>query len=110
MKKPTYIARNRDGSLYGDPIPYTPLIVIVGSMVHKFALHCVGGAWIVAHPASGARVLDVKATHKGMPVSSRHLTLTQARPLAMAQLDAIIERAGSERFNQFLEEKTNEYA
>jgi hypothetical protein len=101
--KPTYIKRDRNRQPYGEPVPYSPLIVLAGTQVHKLALHKLDGAWIVAHPASGARVRDVLATYKGMPVSSKGYTLTQARAAALAQVDAMIERMGTDRFNSVLQ-------
>ena len=101
--KPTYIKRDRKGQPYGEPVPYTPLIVLAGTQVHTLALHKLDRAWIVAHPASGARVRDVLAAHKGVPVSSSGQTLKWARAAALAQVDAMIERMGSDRFNSVLQ-------
>jgi hypothetical protein len=101
--KPTYIKRDRNRQPYGEPVPYSPLIVLSGTQVHKLALHKQDGAWMVAHPASGARMCDVRATYKGMPVSSKGYTLTQAKAAALAQVDAMIERMGTDRFNSVLQ-------
>ena len=101
--KPTYIKRDRKNKPYGEPVPYTPLIVLAGTQVHKLALHKLDGNWIVAHPASGARVRDVLATYKGVPVSSGREPLKWARAAALAQIDAMIERMGSDRFNTVLQ-------
>jgi hypothetical protein len=101
--KPTYIKCDRKGQPYGEPVPYTPLIVLAGTQVHKLALHKLDGEWIVAHPASGARVRDVLATYKGVPVSSGGQTLKWARAAALAQVEAMIERMGSDRFNSVLQ-------
>lgn len=101
--KPTYIKRDRKGQPYGEPVPYTPLIVLAGTEVHKLALHKLDGDWIVAHPASGAKVRDVLATYKGVPVSSGGEPLKWARAAALAQIDAMIERMGTDRFNSVLQ-------
>lgn len=101
--KPTYIKRDRNRKPYGEPVPYSPLIVLSGTQVHKLALHKQDGAWTVAHPASGARVCEVRATYKGVPISSGIATLKWARAAALAQVDAMIERMGTDRFNSVLQ-------
>jgi hypothetical protein len=104
--KPTFTMRDRQGKPFGDPIKYTPLIVIAGTQVHQFALHKMHGAWMVSHPASGARVCDVRATYRGVPVSSSGQPLAWARKAAMAQIDHMIESIGSDRFNWRIEQVT----
>jgi hypothetical protein len=106
--KPTFTMRDRQGKPMGDPIKYTPVIVIAGTQVHKLALHKQHGAWMVSHPASGARVCDLQATYKGVPVSSAGQPLAWARKVAMAQIESIIERIGSDRFNWRIEQVMNE--
>jgi hypothetical protein len=102
--KPTYTRRNRAGLPIGDPVPYDPLIVISGSMVHKLALHKDdSGQWVIAHPASGGKVTRVDSTYKGVPVSSRGMTLARARNLAMIKVEALIEHVGPDAFNNTLQ-------
>ena len=94
-----------------DPVDvdYYPIIYLHGSDAWRLALHrepvlAGKGAWIVSDPVSGYRVCSITASHKGMPVSSNHLTVTQARQAAMMQLDATVERVGAERFTRVLRE------
>jgi len=106
--KPTFTMRDRQGKPFGDPIKYTPLIVIAGTQAHRFALHRQHNEWMVSHPASGARVCDVRATYKGVPVSSAGQPLAWARKAAMAQIESMLERMGSDRFNWRIEQVMNE--
>jgi hypothetical protein len=79
------------------------LIVIAGTETHKLALHKDDwGTWKVTEPESGGLIVRVKNHYKGVPVSSRTLTLKAARALAMAQVDDLIERIGTDSFNATL--------
>jgi len=107
MKKPTYIPYYKEGSPSADnpkEIAYTPLIVIAGSETHKLALHKdADGVWCVADPKSGALVVkSVCGQYKGIRISSRGLTLKEVRQLAIADVELIISRIGSTRFNDVL--------
>ena len=97
----TYIMRDKQGQAFGQPVPYTPIIFTAGTVTHMLALHRVPGMreWVVSHPVVGAKVCRITGSHKGMPCSSKDMTTAQARAAAMAQLDALCERFGSERFN-----------
>ena len=80
-------------------------------MTHRLALHrsSIGVhpsfphsslSWQVSDPISGGLILrDVGASYLGMPVSSAGLSLPTARMIAMARLDALLERIGSDAFN-----------
>lgn len=100
--KPTFQALLRDGTTA--PVEYTPLIVIAGSETHKLALHKnPHGIWAVSDPKSGAGVIRaVDGQYKGIRVSSRGLTLKEIRQLALADVENLIARIGSEKFNAVL--------
>jgi hypothetical protein len=90
----------------GDPIvtfKAHALIVIAGVETHKLALHRDKfKMWNVTDPESGALVVRVHNNYKGMPVSSRTLTLKIARELAAAEVDHLIARVGIDLFNATL--------
>lgn len=91
------------GGVRGEPIPYSPLMVIVGSEAHKLALHKnPHGHWVVSDPKSGAKVCDVNGQYKGIRVSSKGLSLRDIRQLALADADTIAQRVGPDRFNEVL--------
>ena len=102
----TFLMHDKKRQPFGAPVPYTPIIFLCGTVTHRLALHRVPGAltarhrnWAVSHPVIGARVCEVISALHGMPVSSRHLTTKQARAAALAQLERLCERVGSEKFN-----------
>ena len=103
--KPTFMAR--DASFADiERVEFTPLIYIVGTEVYRFALHLECGnlpdsmkQWRVSHPTIGATVCRVTGSYKGMPCSSAGMGPRNARQHAIASLDALIERIGSDRFN-----------
>lgn len=78
--------------------PYDPLIYSRISETWRFALHKSGRSWIVSDPKSGAKICTVSATYKGMPVASGDLSLKNARLAALADIDAIVDRIGFNRF------------
>jgi hypothetical protein len=90
----------------GDPIATFKahaLIVIAGTETHKLALHKDQfGIWKVTDPESGALITRVNNTYKGLPVSSRTLTLKSARVNAQDQVDHLIARVGTDSFNATL--------
>lgn len=88
-------------------VQYYPIVFLHGSDAWGLALHrdpvlAGKGEWIVSDPISGYRVTRVTASFKGMPVSSRDLTLAQARAAALIDLDAVVSRVGSDRFREVL--------
>jgi hypothetical protein len=101
-KKPTFTLRRRDGT--AEEVAYTPLMVIVGDQAHKLALHRDNiGQWVVSDPKSGACVIrHVHGQYKGIRVSSRNLKLSEIRQLALADVDALVQRFGSSKFNAVL--------
>lgn len=109
MPKPKFTPVTVDNQLR-EPVEYTPLIYIAGTQTHRLALHKRINTvlpesrreWVVSHPASGAKVLEVTSVYKGVPCSSAGAPLKQARADAIACLDALLERVGSERFNAVL--------
>ncbi len=117
MKKPTFNARGRDGSIIAHDVPYTVVMLIVGTTAHRLALHRSLGnfpdsvkTWQVSDPISGAVICaDVGGRYKGLPVSSRGQTLRDARPAAVYALDRLVERVGSEAFNARLAAAAAQY-
>lgn len=116
--KPVFAPRGRDGQpLMREPVPFTPLIYLAGTTAHRFALHRELNLlpermkhWIVSDPVSGAMVCRVRGTYKGLPVASSGLTLRDARSAAMATLDELLERVGSDAFNARLAAAHAEFA
>ena len=102
MAKPTYHAPFKDGST--KVIAYPPLIVIAGTQTHRLALHKNDyEMWVVADPRTGALVVkSVAGQWRGIRVSSRGLSMTEVRQLAIADVEAIIARLGTDRFNAVL--------
>jgi hypothetical protein len=100
--KPTFILRRRDG--FAEAVPYTPLMVIVGTTAHRLALHRDNvGQWVVSDPKSGAAVIrHVHGQYKGIRVSCRGMKLSEIRQLALADVDALVQRIGSDKFNATL--------
>jgi hypothetical protein len=102
----TFTMHDKKRQPFGEPVPYTPVLFTCGTTTHRLALHREAGAapagyreWAVSHPVIGAKVCRVTAAYKGAPCSSKGLNSKQARAAALAQLDALCERIGSERFN-----------
>ena len=96
-----------DGFLRGGDFreqTYTPIFFTVGTETHKLALCRLvrGDEWVVSDPRSGAKILTVRGDIKGVPCSSRTFPERLALELAMAELDALVNRIGSERFNAVL--------
>jgi len=91
------------------PTKYERLLYTRGHRAHIFALHREHHAgikrkeWIVSDPVSGYRLLRVNATYKGMPISSADLTLAQARMHALADIDALVDRVGLEKFEAVID-------
>lgn len=102
MTKQTFTLRRRGGAT--EEVEFTPLMVISGSVAHRLALHKLPtGNWAVSDPKSGAAVIsNIQGWFKGCPVSTRGFTLREARKLAQEQVDNLIERIGTEKFNTVL--------
>jgi hypothetical protein len=106
---PTFHYRLRDNTRSDKPIKYHALIYTRGSAAHRLALHReISSApersrqWVISDPASGCLVCRVKATYKGMPVTSSHLTLAQARSFALVDLDSLVDRIGLAEFERVM--------
>ena len=99
-KKPVFMLALRN--LPSVETPYTPLLYTRGTLTHRLALVKRHGTWQVCHPGSGALVLRITASFKGMPVSSAGLTLAQARASALDNLDSLVDRVGLEKFESVL--------
>jgi hypothetical protein len=107
--KPTFSMRVK-GSDTVD-VKYDRLLYTRGTRAHIFALHREHTAgipknrreWIVSDPVSGYRLLRVNAHYKGMPISSRSLTLAEARQCALADIDALVDRVGLEKFESVID-------
>lgn len=100
MPKAKFTMRLRDGT--EKSVSYDALIYTRMSSVYKFALHKVGGLWIVSHIESGAKICNVNALYIGMPVSSRGLTLREARMFALHTLDSLVDRIGFDHFDSVI--------
>jgi hypothetical protein len=103
--KPTFPMRVKNSDKTVD-VKYDRLLYTRGHRAHIFALHreaqpsipAKARQWIVSDPVSGYRLLRVNAHYKGMPISSRSLTLAEARQCALADIDALVDRVGLEKF------------
>lgn len=99
-KKPVFLLALRNSPSV--ETAYTPLMFTRGTMTHRLALVKRFGQWQICHPGSGALVLRITASFKGMPVSSAGLTLAQARACALVDLDSLVDRAGLEHFERVM--------
>jgi hypothetical protein len=99
-KKPVFMLALRNNPSV--ETPYTPLMFTRGTMTHRLALVKRFGQWQVCDIGSGALVLRITASFKGMPVSSAGLTLAQARACALVDLDTLVDRVGLEHFERVL--------
>jgi hypothetical protein len=99
---PTITLRRQDGSEI-NTVKSHLLVCHAGTTTHTLHLHKDSvGEWAVSDPRSGGKVLRVQGFYKGCPVSTKGFTIAEARGLAQAQIDALIERVGSDRFNTIL--------
>lgn len=97
-KNPTFEMKFKDGSSI--EVPYSPLMFIAGSQTHKLALSKNRlGAWVVSDPKCGAKIVTVQGTYKGVPCSSKGFSLKLARQCAIADLEELAGRIGSDKFN-----------
>lgn len=102
--------RLKNGERSADAIKYHAIVYMRGSNAYRLALHrdIVSTIperkrrWVISDPVSGALVLRVTATYKGMPVSSESLTIAQAREFAIADLDRLVDRVGLDRFESVM--------
>lgn len=90
-----------------EAVQYYPIVFLRGSESWRLALHrepvlAGKGDWTVSDPVSGYRVCRITASFKGVPVSSKNLTVTQARAAALADLDLTVDRIGLDRFSAVL--------
>jgi hypothetical protein len=99
-KKPTFLLALRN--LPSVETPYTPLMFTRGTQTHKLALLKRFGQWQVCDIGTGALVLRITASFKGVPVSSAGLTLAQARACALIDLDTLVDRVGLPKFESVL--------
>jgi hypothetical protein len=99
---PTITLRRKDGSEISTVKSHL-LVCHAGSVTHTLHLHRDSlGLWAVSDPRSGVKVLHVVGQFKGLPVASKGMTLREIRGSAQQQIDALIERVGSDRFNAIL--------
>lgn len=99
---PTITLRRKDGSEI-ETVKSHLLVCHAGTVTHTLHLHRDSlGFWTVSDPRSGGKVMAVTGVYKGMPVSSKGLSLREVRGPAQAQIDALIERVGSDRFNAIM--------
>lgn len=97
-KQPTFQMALRDGKFL--ETEYNPLIFTAGTETYKLALtKNITGVWIVSDPKSGAKILTVNGNYKGVPCSSRGFPLKLARMCAVGDLEGLVNRIGSDKFN-----------
>ncbi len=98
MPKQTFQMALRGGKFV--ETAYDPLIFIAGTETYKLALTKTStGGWIVSDPKSGAKIITVNGNYKGVPCSSRGFSLRLARQCAVGDLEELVSRIGSDRFN-----------
>ena len=108
MKAFHYRLKNRERS--ADAVKYHAIVYMRGLSAYRLALHREivdtiperKRRWAVSDPVSGALVLRVTSTYKGMPVSSASLTIAQAREFALADLDRLVDRVGLDQFESVM--------
>ena len=99
---PTITLRRRDGSEI-KTVKSHLLICHAGAVTHTLHVHKnYSGEWVVSDPGSGGKLLHLEAMYRGCPVSTYGFTYPEVKPLAQAQVDLLIERVGSDRFNDIL--------
>lgn len=99
---PTITLRRQDGSEI-ETVKSHIVVVTADTVTHALHLHrLTDGQWAVSDPHTGGKVLYVEGRYKGVPCSSRGLTMREAKAMAFAQLEALIERIGSDKFNRVL--------
>lgn len=99
---PTITLRRQDGSEI-ETVKSHLVVVTAGSVTHTLHLHrLTNGQWAVSDPATGGKVLYVEGRYKGVPCSSRGMTLSEAKAMAFAQVELLIARIGSDKFNRVL--------
>lgn len=94
----------------GQAVKYHPIVYTRMTGIYSLALHRVSGprsAWKVSDPVSGYGMRTLTATWKGIPVSSDSLTVKQAREVALAELDALVDRLGFDRFDATIQAARN---
>lgn len=99
---PTVTLRKKDGTAI-KTVKSHLLVANVDTTTHCLHLHHdAANHWVVSDPVSGGKVLHVYGSYQGIRTASRGYSLKHIRPFAQSQLDELIERVGSDRFNQVL--------
>jgi hypothetical protein len=99
---PTITLRKKDGSEI-ETVKSHIVVVTAGSVTHALHLHkLTDGQWAVSDPRTGGKICYVEGRYKGVPCSSRGLAMRDAKRIAFIQVEALIERIGSDRFNAVL--------
>ena len=99
---PTITLRRKDGTEI-ETVKSHLVIVTAGTVTHALHLHkLTDGQWAVSDPATGGKVLYVEGRYNGVPCSSRGLTKSEAHAQAHAQVELLIARIGSDKFNRVL--------
>jgi hypothetical protein len=103
MPKPTFTLRTKNGGEIAN-VGYSPLMVVAGNQAHRLALHRHPTLqhWTVSDPKSGFKICTVEGQYLGIRVSSVGLTLRDIRQLALAAVETLIARVGSDKFNATL--------
>jgi hypothetical protein len=99
---PTITTRKQDGSVIATVKSH---IIITHAGTQTYALHLHNDpvwGWRLSDPRSGGCVLHVAGQYKGIRTTTKGYTLKEIKALAFAQVEALIERIGSDRFNSTL--------
>lgn len=102
---PNLITRTKSGDVIAT-VKSTVITVQAGTTTHMLHLHKDNlWHWCVSDPVSGGRVLAVVGQYKGIRTSSKGYSLREIKNLALAQVQALIERIGSDKFNSVVGNK-----
>ncbi len=97
---PTFAVARADGRNH-QVVPYHPIKITAGDVVHTLALHKNdNGSYTVSDPVSGCSVLPrVQGLHKGIPCAVYDYSRKDAEAAAVEQINARVALIGSDRFN-----------
>jgi hypothetical protein len=102
LNMPSITLRRKDGTEI-ETVKSHLVVCHAGSVTHTLHLHRDSlGFWVVSDPVSGGKVLHVTGQFQGLPVASKGMRLSEIRGLAFEQIESLIRRVGSARFNEIL--------
>ncbi len=101
---PSITLKKSDGAVI-ETVKSHLVVITAGTVTRCLHLHKgPQGHWVVSDPRSGGKVLHVDGQYKGIRVASRGFKLAEIRGMAFAQVEALISRVGSDKFNAVLDE------